>query len=132
MQPGADFRRGKKGDMRKNTPEQTIKTLAEDIIREVGAWEYKNKNGCSDPFWPDGVNMNLNRNHIIHDKRQIEEICRENGLPLPEEYYIPTPPKVNDYYMASLKNERRVQMIGNRERMTTKKNKYDRSQMSLF
>lgn len=118
--------------MRKKTPEQEINSLAADIIREVAAWEYKNENGCSDPFWPDGVNMNLDRNHIIHDKRQIEEICRENGLPLPEEYYIPTPPEVNDYYMANLKNKRRVQMVGNRERITTKKNKYDRSQMSLF
>lgn len=117
---------------KKTTPEQTIKALVEDIIREVGAWEHKNENGCSDPFWPDGVNMNLNRNHIIYDKRQIGEICRENGLPLPEEYYIPTPPEVDNYYMANLKQKRRVERIGNREKITTKRNKYDREQLSLF
>lgn len=118
--------------MKKKTPEQTIKALAKDIIREVEAWEYENENGCLDPFWPDGANMNLNRNHIIYDKRRIEEICRENGLPLPEEYYIPTPPEVSDYYMANLKNKSRLRRIGNRERITAKKNKYDREQMSLF
>lgn len=118
--------------MKKTTPEQTIKALVEDIIREVGAWEHKNENGCSDPFWPDGVNMNLNRNHIIYDKRQIGGICRENGLPLPEEYYIPTPPEVDNYYMANLKQKRRVERIGNREKITTKRNKYDREQLSIF
>ncbi|HIZ80693.1 MAG TPA: hypothetical protein H9722_01190 [Candidatus Mediterraneibacter pullistercoris] len=118
--------------MKKKTPEQTIEILAQDIVREVGAWEYKNENGCSDPFWTDGMNMNLNRNHIIYDKRQIEKVCRDNGLPLPEEYYTPTPPEVSNYYMANLKNKRRVQMIGNREMLTTKRNKYDRDQMSLF
>lgn len=118
--------------MKKTTPEQTIKALVEDIIREVGAWEHKSENGCSDPFWPDGVNMNLNRNHIIYDKRQIGEICRENGLLIPEEYYIPTPPEVSNYYMANLKQKRRVERIGNREKITTKRNKYDREQLSLF
>lgn len=118
--------------MKKKTPEQTVKDLSVDIIKEIEAWERKNEEGCSDPFWPDGVNMNLNRNHIIYDKRQIEEICRGNGLTLPGEYYIPTPPEANDYYMASLKQKRRVERIGHPDKITTKKNKYDRNQMSFF
>ena len=118
--------------MKKKTPEQTIEILAQDIVREVGAWEYKNENGCSDPFWTDGMNMNLNRNHIIYDKRKIAQICEEHGILIPEEMYLPTPPEVDDYYMANLKQKRRVEMIGNRERITTKRNKYDREQLSLF
>lgn len=118
--------------MKKKTPEQTIKALVEDIIREVGAWEHKNENGCSDPFWPDGCNMNLVRNHIIYAKYRITEICAVNKIPIPEEAYLPVPPMVDDYYMANLKQKRRVKMIGHPERITTKKNRYDREQLSLF
>ena len=113
-------------------PEEKIKSLRADIIREIDHWEYINAHGCNDPFWPDGTNMNLTRNHIIHDKRQIEEICTENSLPLPEEMYLPIPPKVNEYYMANLKQKKRVERIGNKGKITTKKNKYDRQQLSLF
>lgn len=114
------------------SPEEKIKSLRADIMKEIGHWEYINAHGCNDPFWPDGTNMHLTRNHIIHDKRQISEICTENNLPLLEEMYLPTPPEVDDYYMANLKQKKRVERIGNRERMTTKKNKYDRQQLSLF
>lgn len=118
--------------MKKNTPEQKIKNLCVDIIREIGHWEYINAHGCNDPFWSDGVNMNLTRNHIIHDKRQITEICTENSLPLPEEMYLPTPPEVDNYYMANLKQKKRVERIRHRDRITTKKNEYDKQQLSLF
>ena len=43
-----------------------------------------------------------------------------------------TPPKVNDYYMANLKQKDRVQRIGHPEKITTKRNKYDRQRLSLF
>lgn len=118
--------------MKKNTPEQKIKNLCADIIREIGHWEHMNVHGGSDPFWSDGVNMNLTRNHIISDKRKIAEICMENNMPLPEEMYIPIPPVVDDYYMANLKQKDRVERIGHRERITTKKNEYDKQQLSLF
>ena len=117
---------------KKKTPEQELKELCRDIRREIDHWEYINQYGCSDPFWSDGCNMNLTRNHIIYDKRKISEICERHGMPIPEEVYLPTPPEVNDYYMANLKQKRRVEMIGNPERITTKRNKYDREQLSLF
>lgn len=107
-----------------------IERLRKDIITEIQHWKDINENGCSDPFWPDGYNMNLTRNHIIYAKYQISEICLNENRPLPEEYYLPTPPKVPDKYMANLKNERRVQMIG--AGITTGKNRYDELQMSLF
>lgn len=118
--------------MKKKTPEQELKELRKEIRREIEHWEDINQNGCNDPFWPDGCNMNLTRNHIIYAKRQIAELCEEYDIPIPEEMYLPTPPEVSNYYMASLKQKRRVQMIGNPERLTTKKNRYDREQLSLF
>lgn len=118
--------------MKKKTPEQEIRTLCKNIRGEIDHWEYINRNGCNDPFWPDGVNMNLTRNHIIYAKRQIVEICEEHGIPIPEEMYLPIPPKVNDYYMANLKQKRRVQMIEHPEKITTKRCKYEKEQLSLF
>ena len=118
--------------MKKKTPEQELKVLCKNIRQEIDHWEHNNQNGCNDPGYADGTNMNLTRNHIIYAKRQISEICERCGLRIPEEMYLPTPPQVNDYYMASMKQKRRVDMIGHPERITTKKNRYDREQLSLF
>ena len=57
-------------------------------------------NGCSDPFWANGVNLNLVRNHIIYYKRQMQKISEEYGCFLPEIYYRELPPKVESNYMA--------------------------------
>ena len=118
--------------MKKKTPEQKLKELCKEIRQEIAHWEDINRNGCNDPFWPDGCNMNLTRNHILYAKRQITALCEEYSISVPGEMYFPTPPKVNDYYMASLKQKRRVDMIGHPERLTTKRNKYDREQLSIF
>lgn len=117
---------------RKKTPEEKIQELCADIRREIAHWIDLNENGGYDPFYPDGVNMNLTRNHIIYDKSQIVELCEKHGIPFPEEMYFPIPPEVDDYYMANLKQKRRLELIGHPERITTKRNKYDAEQMSLF
>ena len=119
---------------KKKTPDQLIKELSTDIIKEINSWVEKNENGCSDPFWTDGMNMNLNRNHIIYAKRQIADLCAEYSIPIPEEMYLPTPPEVSDYYMAHLRDKQRVERVafGRPERITTKRKKYDREQLSLF
>lgn len=62
-------------------------------------------NGCQDPFWSDGLNMNLVRNHIIWyygllDKKEEEDV---------QEYLFgdtkivrrPIPAKVPDNYMVA-------------------------------
>lgn len=118
--------------MKKKTPEQELKELCSDIRQEIEHWEDINKNGCNDPFWPDGCNMNLTRNHIIYAKYRIAQICAVNKFPIPEEAYLPTPPKVDDYYMSKLTQKRRLEMIGHRDRITTKRNKYEKGQLSLF
>ena len=64
-------------------------------------WDYLREHGGSDPFWSDGVNLNLLRNHIIFTKRELE-----HAIPLeaarPEIYYREIPPEVrDDYYVNS-------------------------------
>ena len=73
--------------------EQQIKQLRENIVQDLKHWQYLREFGCQDPFWADGVNMNLTRNHIIYYKMRLRELCKDGNLP--EEYYLPTPPEVN-------------------------------------
>lgn len=77
------------------------------IVESVGRWNYIAEHGCSDPFWSDGCNMNLVRNHIIYAKRNIEELCKENGLKIPRECEFPLPPEMDDNYMARADEIRR-------------------------
>lgn len=68
-------------------------------IRDLFArWNQIYNEGCSDPFWEDGVNLGLVRNHIISYKRQ----CEEELLPeqYPPEYSQELPPVVDRKYMA--------------------------------
>jgi hypothetical protein len=77
--------------------------------------------------------MNLVRNHIIYAKSVIAEVCSEIGLSPPVEYYIPTPPEVDNNYMASLKQKERVErmkLFGTA--VTMKCPAYDSEQLSLF
>lgn len=110
-----------------------LECLRNDIIQEIKHWKYINENGCNDPFWPDGCNMNLVRNHILYYRGSILETCIKNNVPLPEEYYIPVPPKVSDHYMANLNQKERVErlMITDRH-ITTQKTIYDDYQMSFI
>ena len=55
----------------------TVEKLAdarEELERDIRRWHDIYENGCSDPFWPDGVNLDLKRNHIINDLRIISEL----------------------------------------------------------
>lgn len=55
------------------TAEEQIKTETARLVHSFSEWEHMRTKGCSDPFWPDGTNMNLVRNHIINGKRRLEE-----------------------------------------------------------
>lgn len=121
--------------MKQNAPnaESRIADLSSDIMIESEHWKAMKYQGCNDPFWADGCNMNLIRNHIISDKESIREICEENGMILPAEYYIPTPPEVDNNYMANLKQKERVEMLRQRGKISTKKcPAYNSEQLSLF
>lgn len=76
--------------------------------------------------------MNLTRNHIIYYKWRIEALCIIQGLALPGEYYIPTPPEVSNYYMANLDNKARAQRLESMGKtLVTEKPVYDDAQMSF-
>ncbi|MGB9804325.1 hypothetical protein [Desulfofundulus sp.] len=56
--------------------------------------------GTADPFYPDGVNANLVRNHILYYRKRLEEICSQTFLALPEIYFRPVPEPVSEDCMA--------------------------------
>ena len=115
------------------TAEDKVKEYCQCIHREIEHWKNINQNGCSDPFWSDGCNMNLTRNHIIYEQEQIRKICEENQITLPEEYYLSIPPEVDMNYMANLKHKDRVKRIFyGRKVPARKKYKYDEQQICLF
>ena len=69
-----------------------------ELRSEYARWRELRDRGGTDPFWSDGVNMNLVRNHILYWKRMIEENLQEAEYP--EEYFLDIPPEVNQNYMA--------------------------------
>lgn len=79
--------------------------LAEVIRESHEQWKRFWENGGSDPFWTDGVNLNLVRNHIIYGRRLCEEELQEGDYP--EEYYLPLPEKVPPNYMVNSDEIRR-------------------------
>ena len=111
-----------------------LKSYTEALLERVERWKYINENGCTDPLWADGSNMNLVRNHIIYYKKHINEMCLKESIPLPEEYYIPTPPLVNNNYMANYNDKKRVKRlkIDYQMKLTNKKAQYDEKQLSIF
>jgi len=59
---------------KKLSHEQEIESAKANLKRDIDRWNEINQNGCNDPFWPDGTNMNLVRNHIIFDLRRLAEL----------------------------------------------------------
>lgn len=74
------------------------KDLQQELENEYAKWHYLKEHGGNDPFWPDEINMNLVRNHIIYGKRQCEELLDPEMYP--EEYFWELPPEVDSEYMA--------------------------------
>ena len=79
---------------------RTVTEVAEDIRKSFIHWKELYINGCSDPSWEDGINLNLVRNHCIYYKNEIETLCGHNFFAYPDEYFWPIPPEVPSTYMA--------------------------------
>ena len=90
--------------LRKRTPTEKLADLMGWLEESHRRWEEICSNGCADPFWPDGMNLNLVRNHILVMRRDIEAICRDTGLELPEIATMPVPPPVPMDFMARERN----------------------------
>lgn len=72
---------------------------AAELERSYERWDHLREHGGSDPFWPDGVSMNLVRNHIKYYKEQLAK--QENSLlGLPDVYYREIPPETDCNFMA--------------------------------
>lgn len=83
-------------------PRKNKEDYREELRKSYERWKYIYENGCSDPTWPDGINLNLVRNHIIHYKVLLEEDTPCHMLfTLPDEYFFPEPPRVSDYLMCN-------------------------------
>ena len=88
--------RGKKRD----GPEQKLAQEIEMCEKEYLHWQNLYEHGGSDPFYADGHNLHLVRNHIMYFKKSMEELCGEIGCELPEIYFRELPPVVPWEYMA--------------------------------
>lgn len=81
----------------------TAEQLRAEIDERFRRWDEIYKNGCQDPFWADGVNLNLVRNHIIYYSRFLQEKLENVQLSLfPVDVVLdrPLPPELPDNYMA--------------------------------
>lgn len=80
------------------TAELTKKKLEDLLDAEYLRWDELYRHGGSDPFWEDGCNLELVRNHIIWYKRLIEEDLQPKDFP--DVYFRELPPEVPQNYMA--------------------------------
>ena len=74
--------------------------LTEELTKSFERWEYLNEHGGSDPFYADGTNMNLVRNHTMYYKNKMVEEYGRDYEKYPEIFYRELPPEVNQDYMA--------------------------------
>ena len=90
----------KKKRSRKQSPEELLNEAVANHESSFESWQSYREFGGQDPFWADGCNMNLIRNHIIYYKRQISELCEQNGLEIPKCWERELPPLMDIDYMA--------------------------------
>ena len=92
--------------MKKN--KDLLSEYAASLERSFNEWDRLYNYGGSDPFWADGMNLSLVRNHILSDKRQIKEFIENEQdsqtsmfkNSFPEIYFRETPPEIDMEYMA--------------------------------
>ena len=111
---------------KKKTAAEELKELVADCEERYARWRNLRTNGGSDPYWSDGVNLNLVRNHIKYAKHRIKEYCDKNGVIIPAIYYRALPPEMpNDFYVVTGKHYQQRMELKNRVKSTP-------VQLSLF
>lgn len=85
------------------TPQEQMQETVTELVERYNRWQDLYKNGCFDPNYCDGMNLNLVRNHIQFAKRKIEKLVEEyKELSFPAEYEkIEIPQEVSNDYMAN-------------------------------
>ena len=82
------------------TPEDELRHLTDEYLEAWTNWNNIKVYGCRDPFWEDGCNMNLERNHCIYYQNQMKELCEKHSMPMPDLSKYPIPPVAAEDYMA--------------------------------
>ena len=93
------------------TPDQKkrSKQLGKEIRDNLERYEYLRAHGGSDPFWSDGVNMNLCRKHVIYLRSRVETDLYPEYYP--DEYGLEIPEEVDNNYMADPDGIRRDDLV---------------------
>lgn len=86
--------------MAKKEKVPSAKELEERILSCYKRWKQIYDEGCSDPSWEDGVNINLVRNHIIYHKKECDKYLGNRFYLYPDCYFFPLPPELPNSFMA--------------------------------
>lgn len=78
---------------------ETVEDLYRNLQQSFDHWHILYTQGGSDPFWADGVNLNLVRNHILYYRKRIDELSPDETRR--ELYHREPPPVVESDYMAN-------------------------------
>lgn len=94
--------------MKETNREAELSKLTQQLTASFDHWDYLYKHGGQDPFYEDGCNLNLVRNHILYEKSAIKNLMEANSdeltlfaLSYPDIYYRDTPPEVPQNYMVN-------------------------------
>ena len=124
---------------RKLTPAEQLQHHVDECVKRYAHWEAERRDGCVDPNWADGTNLNLVRGHIICAKKKIRHTCEEFGLVIPAIYFRALPPVMpDDFFVTDGKNynpqrAKRIKSLrGVPESEQTDKREVVAVQLSLF
>ena len=78
---------------------ETVEDLYRNLQQSFDHWHILYTQGGSDPFWADGVNLNLVRNHILYYRKRIDELSPDETRR--DLYHRELPPIVESEYMAN-------------------------------
>lgn len=85
----------------KKKEKETPEGIAKKIKDSFSHWEDLHKNGGTDPFFADGTNLNLVRNHILYYQLELKKLCKANKVrPCLPEAKLKPPKKQKDWYLA--------------------------------
>ena len=71
---------------KRKTEAEELDVLVRGCKQSYAEWDTLYLRGGNDPFWADGVNLGLVRNHIIPFRREIEKLCSHLPPEVPSDY----------------------------------------------
>ena len=111
---------------KKKTPAELLRELEKNLQERYKRWLHIRKEGCSDPYWADGANLYLVRNHCLYYRSQIAELCDTYGFSYPKSYFRPLQPELPMDFMA------KPRKLVIEESDSTSQNYNKSAQLSLF